>query len=87
MSQRLSALLVQIMDLIRPQSRIEAKKVIEKYASEEPKVLRIDFMNSLLAAYRPAEIVEQLASVNMNSLSIDIVNDRHFIVFGTVDKY
>lgn len=55
-----------VMDLIRLQSRIEADNV-EKYAGKKPDVLRSDFLSSLLAAHRPAEIMEQLTSVNLNS--------------------
>jgi hypothetical protein len=43
-----------------------------------------DFLNSLLAAYRPAEIMAQLVSANMEFLQIEIVSDRHFIVFGSI---
>jgi trans-aconitate methyltransferase len=75
---------VLVMDLIRPQSVSEAKQIVEKYASSEPDVLRGDFLNSLLAAYRPAEITEQLALAGMDFLQIDVVSDRHLIVFGTM---
>jgi trans-aconitate methyltransferase len=51
---------VLVMDLIRPRSRIEAEKIVEKYAGSEPEVLRGDFLSSLLAAYRPVEIMAQL---------------------------
>src|SRR5262249_31086410 len=52
---------VLVMDLIRPQSEVEAEQIVEQYAGSEPEVLKGDFLNSLLAAYRPAEIIEQLA--------------------------
>ena len=76
------------LDLIRPQSRIEAEQIVEKYAGKEPEVLRGDFLNSLRAAYRPTEIMEQLVSVNvsvnMDPLHVEVVTDRHFIVFGSI---
>jgi hypothetical protein len=75
---------VLVMDLIRPQSLIEAEQTVEKYADKEPEVLRGDFLNSLVAAYRPTEIVEQLVLVNMKSLHIEVVSDRHLIVFGSM---
>ena len=75
---------VLVMDLIRPQSRIEAEQIVEKYSGKEPEVLRDDFLNSLRAAYRPTEIMEQLVSVNMDSLHVEVVTDRHFIVFGSI---
>ena len=46
---------VLVMDLIRPQSRIEAAQIVEKYAGKEPEVLRDDFLNSLRVAYRPRD--------------------------------
>jgi hypothetical protein len=75
---------VLVMDLIRPPSLVEAKNIVEKYAGNETDILKADFLKSLLAAYRPAEIVEQLISINMESLHIDVVSDRHFIVFGSI---
>ena len=75
---------VLVMDLIRPRSLIEAEQIVEKYAGKEPEVLRDDFLNSLLAAYRPTEIMEQLVSVNMDPLHMEVVTDRHFIVFGSM---
>lgn len=75
---------VLVMDLIRPHTRIEAETIVETYASKEPSVLRGDFLNSLLAAYRPAEITKQLVSIRMAFLQVEIVSDRHFIVFGII---
>jgi trans-aconitate methyltransferase len=76
---------VLVMDLIRPQSFIEAEQIVEIYAGEEPEVLRDDFLNSLLAAYRPAKIMEQLVSANMDFLQMEVVTDRHLIVFGAMN--
>lgn len=75
---------VFVMDLFRPQSRIEAEKIVEQYAGKETDVLKADFLNSLLAAYRPVEIMDQLISINMNALRIETVSDRHLIVFGSM---
>lgn len=75
---------VLVMDLIRPQSRIDAENIVVKYSDNEPEVLRVDFFNSLLAAYRPDEVTKQLVSVNMDSLHIEVISDRHFIVFGSL---
>ena len=75
---------VFVMDLVRPQSCTEAEQIVEKHAGNETDVLRGDFLNSLLAAYRPAEISSQLASMNMDSLNIEVISDRHLIVFGSM---
>lgn len=75
---------VLVMDLIRPRSRSEAKKTVENYAGKEPEVLRSDFLDSLLAAYRLDEIAAQLVSAGLASLRAETVSDRHFIVFGSI---
>lgn len=76
---------VFVMDLFRPQSVVEAEQIVAQYAGSEPEVLRGDFLNSLLAAYRPAEIVQQLALAGMDFLQIETVSDRHLIVFGVMN--
>jgi len=75
---------ILVMDLIRPQSAVEAKEIVENYAGNEPEVLRSDFLNSLVAAYRPAEVEEQLALAGIDFLQTEIVSDRHLIVFGAM---
>jgi hypothetical protein len=72
------------MDLIRPQSVVDAEQIVEKYTDNELQVLRSDFLNSLLAAYRPAEVRQQLALAGMDFLQAEIVSDRHLIVFGAM---
>jgi hypothetical protein len=63
---------------------IEVEKIVEKYAANDTDVLKRDFFNSLLAAYRPAEIREQLVAINIEQLRIEVVSDRHLIAFGTI---
>lgn len=75
---------VLVMDLIRPHSRFEAENIVKKYAATESDVLKTDFFNSLLAAYRPAEVREQLVSSNLESLRVEVVSDRHLIAFGSI---
>ena len=75
---------VFIMDLMRPASQADARALVERYASGEPTVLRTDFYNSLLAAYRPGEIEAQLRAAALCHLAIEVVSDRHFIVWGSV---
>ncbi len=45
-------------------------------------MLQKDFLNSLLAAYRPDEVRKQLAQQGLGQLRIEVVSDRHFIVYG-----
>jgi ubiquinone/menaquinone biosynthesis C-methylase UbiE len=73
---------VFIMDLLRPRDAAHATQLVDLYASGEPEVLRRDFYNSLLAAYRPSEVRAQLRSAGLDHLESEIVSDRHFIVWG-----
>ena len=73
---------VFIMDLRRPDTRARAGRLVQEYSGNEPEVLRRDFFNSLLAAYRPEEIAAQLARVNLSGLQVEAVGDRHVVVRG-----
>ena len=73
---------VFIMDLRRPDTREQAGRLVQEYSGNEPEVLRRDFFNSLLAAYRPEEIAAQLAWVNLSGLQVETVGDRHVVVHG-----
>ena len=75
---------VFVMDLLRPSSRSKAHLLVEQYAADEPEILRTDFFNSLLAAYRPTEVQSQLLAVGLGHLNLEVVSDRHFIVWGQV---
>ncbi len=73
---------VLVMDLFRPASPVAAREIVEKYAAAEPEILREDFYNSLLAAYSPAEVREQLTRAGLNGLKVRETSDRHFIAVG-----
>ncbi len=73
---------VFVMDLMRPASAADARALTDRYAAGEPQVLRRDFYRSLLAAYRPGEVAAQLATAALEHLAIEVVSDRHFIVWG-----
>lgn len=76
---------VFVMDLLRPPDRQTAVALAEQYAGNEPEVLRRDFFNSLCAAYRPDEIQRQLDGTALGGLTIEVVSDRHLIVYGIPD--
>jgi cyclopropane fatty-acyl-phospholipid synthase-like methyltransferase len=76
---------VLVMDLFRPPSQQEARNIVETYAGGDPEIFKTDFLNSLLASYRPAEVVDQLAAADLASLQVDVVSDRHLMVVGRVD--
>ncbi len=71
-----------IMDLMRPTSEAEVKRIVTEYASDEPEVLRHDFECSLHAAYRVDELKSQLDKVHLGHLTVEAITDRHLIVYG-----
>lgn len=72
---------VLVMDLYRPASKAKAAAIVEQYAADEAAVLKEDFYNSLLAAFTPAEVEDQLAAAGL-SLEIETISDRHLLVSG-----
>ncbi|MBI5099204.1 MAG: class I SAM-dependent methyltransferase [Nitrospirae bacterium] len=71
-----------IMDLLRPHNVELAKGLIQRYAADASPLLQKDFFNSLLAAYSVEEIRKQIKSVNLDHLYIDVVSDRHVLIWG-----
>lgn len=71
-----------VTDLLRPRSRKEASRLVELYSAGEPEVLKRDFYNSLLAAFRPVEVTKQLENAGLNGFTVKVVSDRHMIIFG-----
>jgi SAM-dependent methyltransferase len=70
-----------VMDLLRPASVREASRLVETYAAAEPEILKRDFYNSLLAAYEPAEVREQLERCGQAHATVETVSDRHWIAW------
>ena len=75
---------VFVMDLVRPADRRRARELVRTYCGDEPKILQQDFYHSLLAAYRPDEISDQLREADLEHLEVRIVSDRHMVVAGRV---
>ncbi|MSU58428.1 MAG: class I SAM-dependent methyltransferase [Pedosphaera sp.] len=78
--------MVFVPDLRRPATKAKARAMVKKYADDEPAVLRRDFYNSLLAAFTPAEVRRQLLRAGLGELRVEIVSDRHMIVFGKIAR-
>lgn len=73
---------VCVMDLFRPGSEDAAVAIVETYAAGEPEILRRDFHASLLAAFTPGEVRDQLAAAGLDGLEVETVSDRHLLVSG-----
>lgn len=75
---------VLVMDLARPGSAAEAQAMVERYAAGESPILRRDFYHSLLAAFTEDEVRVQLADAGLGRLTVERVDDRHWIAAGKV---
>lgn len=74
---------VFIMDLMRPASLDQARALVAEYAAEEPPVLQHDFYHSLLAAYTPEEVEQQLRQLTL-PFEVRVVSDRHLVISGNM---
>ena len=70
------------MDLLRPDNVESAKGLLQRYAADASPLLQKDFFNSLMAAYSLNEIRKQLDAANFEHLYIDVVSDRHVLIWG-----
>jgi len=76
--------IVFVPDLRRPPTRATAREFMRKYAGSDAKVLQRDFYNSLLAAFTPAEVRRQLKQAGIEGLKVEIISNRHLLVYGRV---
>lgn len=74
---------VYVADLYRPESRAAAEAMVQRYTPNEPEILQLDFLNSLLAAFSIEEVKLQLAEAGLaDCLNIEILTDRHMVISG-----
>lgn len=73
---------IYITDLRRPESALSAQTLVDTYSSDEPALLRQDFYHSLLAAFTPAEVRQQLKAAELNHLLVSVTSDRHILISG-----
>ncbi len=71
-----------VMDLLRPPSPAAVHALAERHATDAPEILKRDFTSSLHAAYRPEEIRHQIERAGLGHLQIEVVSDRHLVVWG-----
>jgi ubiquinone/menaquinone biosynthesis C-methylase UbiE len=72
---------IYVMDLVRPDSPLEAREIVERVAGDEHPLLKADFYHSLCAAFTPAEVRAQL-EVAALPLTVRQVSDRHMTIEG-----
>ena len=75
---------VMVMDLRRPESRQDARAMVELHSGDEPDLLKQDFENSLCAAFTPDEISDQLRDHGLAQLEVSCPSDRHVMVAGVL---
>lgn len=73
---------VFVMDLRRPNSIEEAQALVELHAANDPEVFKLDFYHSLLAAFTPDEIRDQLREAGLDHFQVMTETDRHVVVAG-----
>ena len=73
---------IYVCDLFRPDTTQQASGLVDQYANKEAEILRKDFYNSLLAAFTPDEVRTQIEYAELDSLNIDVVSDRHMLIYG-----
>ncbi len=77
---------VFVMDLMRPVNQAQAQEWVATYPATAAEVLKHDFYDSVLAAYRPDEVRSQLDEAGLTHFCLEVVSDRHMIVWGNVGR-
>lgn len=77
---------VLVMDLCRPESDAEARRIVDCYGAGEPVVLRRDFHASLHAAFTPGEVRAQLDAAGLPHFRVEQPSDRHLVVAGRLPR-
>ena len=72
---------VMVMDLVRPESPILARDIVDAAAGDEDPLLKEDFYRSLLASFTVAEVRAQLG-VDLTFLDCRMVSERHWLASG-----
>ena len=73
---------VFVIDLLRPATSEEARRITQLYSHNEPEILQRDFYHSLCAAFELCEIEEQLTTAGIAGFTVKQVSDRHVMIAG-----
>lgn len=75
---------VFIMDLVRPVDEPTVNYLTNEYAANEPEILKLDFENSLRAAFTADEVRQQLDEMQLSKLHVEEINNCHIIIYGVL---
>jgi len=67
---------------MRPATVDEVERMVQEYAGGEPEVHRLDFYNSLRAAFEVEEVEAQLRDADLAGFRVRPMSDRHLVVTG-----
>jgi ubiquinone/menaquinone biosynthesis C-methylase UbiE len=73
--------LVCVMDLCRPETPDDARRIVEEAAAGEDPILKRDFYNSLRAAFTVEEVEAQLSAAGLR-FRVARVSERHLLIQG-----
>jgi ubiquinone/menaquinone biosynthesis C-methylase UbiE len=76
--------IVLVRDLVRPATYDLAEELVEQYAGRESDTLKQEYYRSLLSAFTPAEMRDQLEEAGLSELEIRQASDRHVDVSGVL---
>jgi len=74
--------MILVMDLRRPGSLAAAESLAQRAAGGESSALRQQISDSLMAAYRPAEVQAQLAEQGCKGLEVETIGDCQLLAWG-----
>ncbi len=75
-----------VVDLTRPATVAKAEELVTQHSEGAPELMKRDFYNSLLAAFRPEEVRVQLDKLGLTNFKIQIISDRHMMIYGKNPK-
>ena len=77
---------IVVMDLRRPATKDQAKRLVERHAKGASPLLTQLFHQSLLAAFTPREVRGQLEAAGLAGLRVRATTDRHMVVDGVLRR-
>jgi len=74
--------LVVVRDLLRPASVEALQAKVLSFAADAPPVLRLDYANSLAAAFTPQEVAAQLVAAGLDCLRVEVLDNNVLDICG-----